>query len=178
MRGFVLYLSLGMLAVLLRTSIFPLFFSPGFCPDLLLVLIIYLGLSENLLRAVLVTMLLGGMQDSFSGTSLGLYVFICLSILLLVRLLSEHLNVESPPLLILLIAGGTLAQNLLLIACLTIFADAGAVVNILLPALPQQMLANLVASFLLLSLVLKVQHLFGHRAGLAGLVYQSKRHGA
>lgn len=177
MRGFFLYLILGLLAVVLRTSVFPLFFTPGFCPDLVLVLVIYLGLSENMLRAVLATLLLGGMQDSFSGTSLGLYVFTFLTILLLVRLLSEHLNVESPPLLILLIAGGTLLQTLLLGFCLTVFADVGPVVRVLLAAMPQQMLVNLLASSLLLSLVLKIQHLFGVRAGLAGLVYQSKRHG-
>lgn len=177
MKGFFLYLFLGMLAVLLRSSVFPLFFTPGFCPDLLLVLVIYLGLSENMLRAVLVTLLLGGMQDSFSGTSLGLYVFVSLTILMLVRLLSEQLNVESPPLLILLIAGGTVAQNLLLAVCLTTFADVGPVVQVLLTALPQQMLANLVASFLVLFFVLKIQHLFGNRSGLAGLVYQSKRYG-
>jgi len=96
---------------------------------------------------------------------------------LLVRLLSEHLNVESPPLLVLLIAGGTLLQNLLLALCLAILADAGPVLQILLSSLAEQMLANLVASTLILSLVLKLQHLFGNRAGLAGLVYQSKRHG-
>jgi len=177
-RGFVVYLFLGMVAVMLRTSIFPLFFEPAFCPDLLLVLVIYLGLSENLLRAVLITLLLGGMQDSFSGTSLGLYVFISLAILLLVRLLSEHLNVESPPLLVLLISGGTLVQSLLLGICLTIFVDTGPAVQVLLPALFPQILANLIASALLLNIVLKIQHLFGNRAGLAGLVYQSKRHGS
>lgn len=144
MKGFLLYLFLGMLAILLRTSVFPLFLPAGFCPDLLLGLIIYLGLSENMLRAVLLSLLLGGMQDSFSGTSLGLYVFVCLVIL---------------------------------IAGLLIFADVGPVVGILLPVLPQQLLANLLASFLLLSLVLRLQPLFGNRAGLAGLVYQSKRHG-
>ena len=177
MKGFLFYLSFGMFAVLLRASVFPLFLSPGFCPDLLLGLIIYLGLSENMLRAILLALLLGGMQDSFSGTSLGLSVFVCLAILLLIRLLSEHLNVESPPLLILLILGGTLVQKLLLAACLLIFADVGPVVQILLPALPQQLLANLIASALLLSIVLRLQPLFGNRAGLAGLVYQSKRHG-
>ena len=178
MRGFVLYLLLGMLVILLRTSVFPMFLPPGFCPDLLLGLIIYLGLSEHKLRAVMLALLLGGMQDSFSGSSLGLSVFVCLAILMLVRLLSEHLNVESPPLLILLIIGGTLVQQLLLAGCLLVFADVGPVTQILLPALPQQMLANLIASVLLLSLVLRLQPLFGNRAGLAGLVYQSKRHGA
>ena len=177
MRSFVVYLLLGMLAVLLRTSVFPLFLPPSLSPDLLLGLIIYLGLSENMLRAVSLTMLLGGLQDSFSGTSLGLYVFTYLAILLLVRTLSEHLNAESPPLLMLLIAGGTLLENLLLATCLTIFADAGAVVQILLPALPQQLLANLLASAAMLFVLLRLQPLFGNRAGLAGLVYQSKRHG-
>lgn len=177
MKGFLFYLFLGMVALLLRTSIFPLFLPTGFCPDLLLGLIIYLGLSENMLRAVLLAMLLGGMQDTFSGTSLGLSVFVCLSILLLVRLLSEHLNVESPSLLVLLILGGTLVQQFLLTACLLVLADVGPVLQIILAALPQQLLANLIATSLLLSLVLRLQPLFGHRAGLAGLAYQSKRHG-
>jgi len=176
-KGFIFYLFLGMTAVLLRTSVFPLFLPTGLCPDLLLGLIIYLGLSENMLRAVLLALLLGGMQDTFSATSLGLSVFVYLAILMLVRLMSEHLNVESPSLLILLILGGTLMQQSLLAACLLLFADAGPVVQIILAALPQQLLANLIASSLLLSLVLKIQPLFGHRAGLAGLAYQSKRHG-
>jgi len=178
MKGFLLYLFLGMLAILLRTSVFPLFFSPGFCPDLILGLIIYLGLSENMLRAVLLALLLGGMQDSFSGSSLGLSVFVCLSILLLVRLLSEHLNVESAPLLILLILCGTFIQQILLATCLVLFADAGAVLQIMLPTLAEQLLTNLIAYSLLLVLVLRLQHLFGYRSGLAGLVYQSKHHGA
>lgn len=177
MKGFLLYLFLGMTAVMLRTSIFPLFLPPGLCPDLLLCLVIYLGLSENMLRAILLTLLLGGIQDSFSGTSLGLYIFVCLAILLLVRLLSEHLNIESPPLLILLIVGGTMVQTMLLSACLVIFAEAGSVVPVLLGALPQQLLANLLASSFLLTAVLRLQPLFGNRSGLAGLVYQSKRHG-
>ena len=177
MKGFLFYLFIGMFVVLLRASVFPLFLPPGFCPDLLLGLIIYLGLSENMLRAVLLALLLGGIQDAFSGTSLGLSVFVCLAILLLVRLLSEHLNVESPSLLVLLILGGTLVQKLLLAACLLVLADAGPVLQIILAALPQQLLANLIASSLLLSLVLRLQPLFGNRAGLAGLAYQSKRHG-
>jgi len=176
-KGFVGYLLFGLLALLLRTSVFPLFLPPGFCPDLLLVLVIYLGLSENMLRAVLVTLLLGGMQDSFSSTTLGLYIFVYLAILLLVRLLSEQLNLESPPLLVLLMIGGTFVQNFLLVCCLTIFADAGPVVQILLPSLAEQMLANLISASLLLFLVLKIQFLFGNRAGLARLGYQSKRHG-
>lgn len=177
MKGVLLYLLVGLFAVLLQVSVFPLFLRPSFCPDLLLMLIIYLSLREGMLRAILLTMLLGGIQDSFSGTSFGLYVFVYQAILLLVRLLSEHLNIESPPLLMLLIAGGTITQNLLVAICLAIFADAGQVVQILLPVLPQQVLANLLAAAALLFLVARLQPLFGNSAGLAGQIYQDKRHG-
>ncbi|OEU73744.1 MAG: rod shape-determining protein MreD [Desulfuromonadales bacterium C00003093] len=178
MRGFVFYLAIGLLAALAQTSFLPLFFPPGLRPDLLLVLVIYLGLSEHMLRAVLLVLLLGGIQDSFSGTSLGLYVFVYLAVLLQVRLLSEHLNVESPPLLLLLIAGGTLVQDLLLAFCLTIFADVGSVVHILLPSFPLHVFVNLVAAAIGLFFILRIRPLFGFRSGLAGLMYQSKRHGS
>ncbi len=178
MRGFFLYLFFGFFFVLLQSSVFPVLLPPGLRPNLLLIVILYLGLSENFPRAVLVTLLLGGIQDSFSGTSLGLYVSVDLAILLLVRLLSEHLNAESPALLLLLIAAGTLVQNLLVGFCLTVFADAGPVMPILLPALPQQLIANLLAASFLLYFLLRLQPLFGTRSGLAGLVYQSKRHGS
>ncbi len=178
MRGFVVYLSCGIMFALLQSSVFPVVLPPGFRPNLILILILYLGLSENFPRAVLVALLLGGIQDSFSGTSLGLYVSVDLAILLLVRLLSGRLNGESPALLLLLIAAGTLVQNLLVGFCLTVFADAGPVMPILLPALPQQLLANLLAATILLFFLLRLQPLLGTRSGLAGIVYQSKRHGA
>lgn len=178
MRGFVLYLALGILFALLQSSVFPALMPAGLRPDLLLILVLYLGLSENFPRAVVVVLLLGGIQDSFSGASLGLYVSVDLAILLAVRLLSEHLNAESPALLLLLIAAGTLVQNLLVGFCLTVFADAGPVMPILLPALPQQLLANLLAAAILLYFLLRLQPLFGVRTGLAGLIYQSKRHGS
>jgi len=177
-KRFLLYLLAGLFCALLQSSVFPLFLAVGLRPNLLLILILYLGLSENLSRAVIVTLLLGGIQDSFSGTSLGLYISVNLAILLLVRLLSEHLNTESPPLLLLLIAGGTLVQNLLVGFCLITFADAGEVMRILLAALPQQLLANLVAAGVLLSLFLRLQPRLGARSGMAGLIYQSKRRGS
>lgn len=177
MRRFLLYLSIGIFFALLQSSLLPLILPAGLRPNLLLILILYLGLSENFSRAVIVALLLGGLQDSFSGTSLGLYVTVDLAVLLLVRLLSEHLNTESPALLLLLIAGGTLVQNLLVGFCLMVFADAGPILTILLQSLPQQLLANLLAAVFLLILLLQIQPLFGSRSGLPGLIYQSKRHG-
>lgn len=178
MRGFLLFLFTGILFALLQSSVLPLFLPPNWRPNLILILILYLGLSENLTRALIAGLLLGAIQDSFCGPSLGLYLSVYLVILLATRLLSEQLNVESPPLLLLLIAGGTLLQNLLVGFYLTILADDAPVLHILLPAIPQQLLTNMFFATILLFLLLRFQRLFGYRSGLAGLIYQSKHHGA
>ncbi|SEA55226.1 rod shape-determining protein MreD [Desulfuromusa kysingii] len=178
MRGFFLFLFTGVLFALLQSSVLPLFFSPNWRPNLILILILYLGLSENLSRALIAGLLLGAIQDSFCGATLGLYLSVYLIIILLTRLLSDQLNVESPPLLLLLIAGGTLLQNFLVGFYLTIFAATAPVLHILLAAIPQQLMANMLSASILLTLLLRFQRLFGYRSGLAGLMYQSKLHGS
>jgi len=122
MRGFFSFLFIGVFFALLQSSVLPLFLSPNFRPNLILLLILYLGLSENLSRALIAGLLLGAIQDSFCGPSLGLYVSVYLIIILATRVLTEQLNIESPPLLLLLIAGGTLLLNLLIGFYLTLFA--------------------------------------------------------
>ncbi len=177
MKGLSLFILTGIIFVLLQSSVLPLLFSPNWRPNLILILVLYLGLSEELSRALIVGLLLGAIQDSFCSSSLGLYVSVYTVIVLLTRLLSEQLNIESPPLLLLLIAGGTLVQNLLVGLYLTILADGSPVLFILLPAIPQQLLTNMIFATILLSLFLRIKRLFGYRPGLAGLFYQSKHHG-
>jgi len=80
--------------------------------------------------------------------------------------------------LMLFIAGGTLLQNLLVGILLAFLANTEPVLHILLPAIPQQLIANLVFSAVFLFSVLKLQKLFGTRRGLAGLIHQSKHHGS
>ena len=178
MKGFFLFLFTGVFFALLQSSVLPLFFPPDWRPNLILILILYLGLSENLPRALIAGLLLGAIQDSFCGSSLGLYVSVYLVIVLVTRVISEQLNIESPPLLLLLIAGGTLLQNLLVGFYLTVLAESAPVFHILLPALPKQLLVNLLFASMLLFLLLRFQRIFGYRPGLAGLIYQSKRHGS
>ncbi len=176
MRAFFLIFLAGLIFTLLQSSIFPLFLPLNWRPNLILILILYLALSENLFRALIGGLLLGAIQDSFCGSSLGLYISVYLAIVLVTQLLSEHLNGESQPLLLLLVAGGTLFQNLLVAFFLTIFADTASVLHILLPAIPQQMLTNMFFATVMLSLLLRFQSMVGSRTGLAGLIYQSKRH--
>ncbi|MCK5793288.1 MAG: rod shape-determining protein MreD [Anaerolineales bacterium] len=178
MRGFFLFLFVGIFFALLQSSVFPLFLSPNWRPNLILLLVLYLGLSENLTRALIAGLLLGAIQDSFCGPSLGLYVSVYLVIILATRVLTEQLNIESPPLLLLLIAGGTLLQNLLISFYLTLFAETASVLHILLPAIPVQLFTNFCFAAILLFLLLRFQRFFGYRSGLAGLIYQSKHYGA
>ncbi len=177
MINFLIYLSSGILFVLLQSSVLPVFLVPNLRPNLILILILYLGVSESLTRAIIAALLLGAIQDSFCGHSLGLYITVYLVIVLATRLLSEQLNVESPFLLLLLIAGGTLVQNFLVGFLLTVLADTAPVLHILLPAIPLQLLTNLVFASILLFLLLRLQRWFGYRSGLPGLIYQSKHHG-
>ena len=177
MKGFFLFMLSGLIFALIQSGLLPLFLSPNWRPNLILILILYLGLSENLLRAVIGGLLLGAIQDSFCGSSLGLYVSVYLIIVLSTRLISDQLNIESPPLLLLLVAGGTLLQTFLVGFYLTVFAETAPVLHILIPAIPQQLLVNMVSASLLLFFILRMQRLFGYRSGLAGLAYQSKRHG-
>ncbi len=176
----VLFFSLlcGLVFMLLQTTIFPGFLPPEMRPNLLLILVIYLGLSESFLRAACLTLLLGALQDVFCGSTFGLYATVQLTVFLLVRLVSDRLNVESRPLLLGLIGVGTILQTALLGFLLTTFAEAGSVILILLAALPFQAVVNLLFGWLLLFFLLKVQPLFGTREGMAGLPYQSKHHGA
>jgi rod shape-determining protein MreD len=79
--------------------------------------------------------------------------------------------------LLLLIAGGTLIQTFLIGIFLTLFAEAGAVLQVLLPALPGQLMSNLFAATFLLGILLYLQPQFGARSGMAGLPHQSRSHG-
>ncbi len=178
MKGLFLHLLCGLIFMLFQTTIFPHLLLPEMRPNLLLILVIYLGLSESFLRAAFLTLLLGVLQDVFSGSTLGLYATVQLTIFLLVRLFSDHLNIESRPLLLGLVGVGTILQSLLLGFLLTTFAEAGSVLGILLADLPFQVIFNLLAGWGLLVFLLKLQPLLGTRQGMAGLSHQSKHHGA
>ena len=175
MRRLLSYFSVGLIFMLLQTTLLPRLLPSPLLPNLLLILILYLGLSESYYRAMLLCLVLGLLQDSFSSTTLGLHGVVNLLIFLQVRLLVTRLSAESPVLLLLLVAGGTLVHTLLTGFFLTLFAEAGAVLQVLLPALPGQLLANLMAAILLLGALLLVQPQFGARPGMAGLPHQSRQ---
>lgn len=177
MKRFLLYLVLGLIFALVEASVLPLFFSVNWRPSLILLLVLYAGIKEPSSSAVVTGLFLGAIQDSFCGHSVGLYVTIYLAILLVVRGLSEQLNIDSGPLLLVLVGAGTLAQNLLLWFGLTLFADTSGVWQLLLPALPMQLIANLISAVLLLMLLSSFRRLLGLRRSNSVLLCCGGRHG-
>ena len=177
MRAFLFYGLCGLISVFLQSSVFPLFLVPDLRPNPLLILAVFAGLKEDLYDAMMAALLIGALQDSFSGHSLGLHVTVYLLLTLCALALSEHFNADSSPLLMLLVAAASLLQNLLVATLLVLLADSKQALHILLPAAPVQIVVNLIFAMLLLTLLLRVRHWFGYRNGLAGMIYQSKQHG-
>ncbi len=168
----------GTLFMLLQTSVLPLFLAPNWCPNLLLILLLFLALSEHLFHGLMAGLVLGAIQDSFTSTSLGLYISVYVLIVLASNLLSGKFNGESPPLLLLLVAAATLLQNILIGFFLTIFAHSPPSFNVFIVGIPPQILSNMFFASIGLYLLLRFKKLLGNRSGMAGLMYQSKRHGS
>jgi rod shape-determining protein MreD len=166
-----------MLFALIQTSVFPLFFSPGWRPSLILLLVLYIGVREHSSMAVISGLFLGAMQDSFSGHTVGLYVTVYLAILLIVRALSEHLNVESTPLLLGLVVAGTAVQNLLLWFSLTIFTETSAIFSLLLTTAPRQVIVNVLCAIVLLALLSMLRRSLGLRHSQSVFVFLGRFHG-
>ncbi len=172
MKNAFVYLLVGLLAAFLQSSVFPLFLAPNLRPNLLLLLVLLAGLKEDVLSSIVAALLLGAIHDSFSGHSLGLYVTVFLGIVFGVRALALKFNVESIPLLLLFVAGGTLLQTFL-VGGLLLLADSEPVLHILLPAIPQQLSANLLCALLGLIALSRYRRLRGRHYGRGSFMYSS-----
>ena len=171
------YLFTAFIFILLQSSVLIKMIFPSWQPSLIMVLVIVAGLRESFFSALLLGLILGALQDSFSGTSLGLYVTVYLFLVFLARGFSEQLNVDSPPLLLLLVAGGTLIENALIALLMTVFADTEPVVSILIPTLPLQLMTNIAFAALMILGVYTVQLLTGSRRSLGDLLSLGRANG-
>lgn len=176
-RTFVYFL-VGLLFLLLQS---------GFCsrvlgletkPDLLLILVIYLGLHERCLRGAILCYLLGSLLDVFAGSSLGLFGTTFLVIFLAVRIIAGSFNTESSLLLLFMVFCGTLFQVVVLVFPLGYFADAGPLWAVILQHLLPQIVINVAAAFLLLKGTVWLQRHFFPRLTIPGLQRLDDRYGA
>lgn len=150
------YLALAWLALLLQTVLLPPLFPTTIKPDLLLLLVIWLGLREPPWQGGVLVYLLGWLYDAHAGIFPGLHGFVLLAVFLAVCGMATRLNTESLPLLWCLVAGGTLLQGVLTVFALEFFSDIRQFWMLVLRTLPAQLLVNLLAGYLLRGVYLRL----------------------
>ena len=80
MSRLLIYFGCGLLFLLLQSTVIPWLLPAYLKPDLLLILLIYLGLNENFRSGAFLAYLLGCLLDVFAGHYLGLYGFVFLTL--------------------------------------------------------------------------------------------------
>lgn len=169
MNRTLIYLAMAGFGIVLQTVLMPVVIQGYYKPDLLLILVIYLGLHEEAWRGGLLVYLLGWFYDGVAGAFPGLHGFVLLGIFLAVRAVVKRVNTESSPLLLLLVLAGTLLQFILTAFALDFFSQSERVWSQLAWQLPVQLLLNFVSSLVLLRITVWLQRTFLPRSGLPGL---------
>ena len=159
MTRVILYALFGLVGLLIQTAIFPRIFSFQFKPDLILILIVYLGISQKYGFCGVLSFCIGLLYDVFAGSSFGLHGMILLLVVFTIRSTIDYFNAENPFLLLFLVVCGTFLQAGLLVLLGT-FAEAGALWQIVLQHFPAQLLANTVAAALLMLIATYLQKRF------------------
>jgi rod shape-determining protein MreD len=163
------YFLIGLGFLLLQSALLPRILPFETKPDLLLILIVYLGLHESYFQGASLSYLLGCFFDVFAGSYPGLYGTAFLVTFLAVRGIASQLNTESSVLLLFMVFCGTLFHAGILIFPLGFFADAGPLWSIILGHLLSQILLNLASAYFLIKATTRMQKRFFPRTRIPGL---------
>ena len=169
MNRMLVYFALAGLAVVMQTVILPFLFPGDYKPDLILLLVVYLGLHEDQWRGGLAVYLMGWLYDGVGGAFPGLYGFVLLAIFLAVRGLVTRVNTESSALLLLLVMAGTVLQGVVVTFALDFFRQDISILAQIAWQLPVQLLLNFVAALVCLNLAVWLQRTLMPRRKLPGL---------
>ena len=169
MNRTLIYLGMAGIAIVLQTVLLPLVLKGYYKPDLILILVIYLGLHEEPRRGGLLAYLLGWCYDGMAGSFPGLNGFVLLGVFLAVRGIVTRVNTESSPLLLLLVIAGTVLQSVLVAFALDFFSQAAWIWPQMAWQLPVQLLLNFIAALVLLRVSVWLQRTFMPRKTLPGL---------
>ena len=95
MRGLALFGAIALIALLLQTAVLPQVTLGGATPDLLLIMCVYLGLHHHTVGGAVGAFFLGYLQDTFSGSVVGLNAFAMCFVFTVVYLTSRRLWVDN-----------------------------------------------------------------------------------
>jgi rod shape-determining protein MreD len=137
-------------ALLLQMTLLPVYFKDPFQPNLILILVVYLGLRQPYRFGAAAAFGLGLLQDSFCGIYLGLHAFSYLCTYALLSGVADRLFTGNRLLFVLLVFCATIGCALLNMLMLMIFSVTKGLYLSLLPALiPQALMNALIASLLI-----------------------------
>lgn len=142
MRRFVTSVLVVTLLVLAQETLFPAYLRDPFKPNLLIILVVYLGLRVPSKAGWGLAFLLGLVQDSLSGLYLGLNGFVYLTIHFLIQQTAGRLYTDSRYLMVLAVCLATLFGGLLEMVLLALFSVAPGVYASILSSLVPQALVN------------------------------------
>jgi len=138
-------------------TLLPRYILDPFQPNLIIILVVYLGLKLPHRFAGLAAFSLGLLQDSFSGIYLGLHAFSYLCIYTLLSELADRLYTDNRALFVLVVLLATVLSALLNLVLLMIFSVSNGVYASLLPALIPQALVNALIASLFFGVRLPVE---------------------
>lgn len=170
-------LACALLFLVCQTTLLPTLLPHYFKPELLLILVVYLTLTESVIRGALLAWGVGFLLDSSGGTHFGLHATIYLSIFIVGRASVQALNTESPLLLLFMVFCASLLQSGLLIL-FGILADLQPMIPLLLQRSTFQGSINVLAAFLLITLIAAFQRRFSPSLVFPGFAHlQNENHG-
>ena len=155
MRWF-FYFLVGLICLMVQTAIFPRFFPVHLKPDLLLILVVYLGVNEQYGRGGIAAYFLGILLDVYAGTFMGMYGMAFLVILFVVRGTVSFFNSENPFLLLFMVFCGTLLETAMLIL-LGGLAKAGDVWLVIARWILPQVLLNVLVAYIIMFMLTRLQ---------------------
>ena len=141
-RNAILLLFMVLVSVMLQVSLLPVYVISSFKPDLLLIIIVFLGLRGSFETGTPLAWLLGLIKDSFSGLYLGLNAFSFLIIFFAIKSTSDRLYVDSPGLFVLAVCTGSLACCTLNLILVLMFTSSGGILYSIFSDLIPYMLIN------------------------------------
>jgi len=175
-KRFTYFILFSLLLVFLQVSVLPRLLPEHFKPDLLLILVLYVGITVPCVRGGLTCWYLGCLEDVFAGSDFGLFGITFLIIFLTVRAGANRFNTESSLLLLLLSFVATFLKGLVLIALLLLFADAGPQWTTILSHLLPEAILNTICAFLLLKLAEIRRWRWGRTPVTSSLLPPDRRH--
>ncbi|RII27305.1 MAG: rod shape-determining protein MreD [Geobacter sp.] len=139
-------------ALILQESFFPAYLRDPFQPNLVVIIVAWVGLRKRPPLGAVVVVLLGLLHDTFSGLYLGLNAFTYLVMYFLLQSIAHRLYTDSRYLMILVVFLATLGNGVLHLFLLLLFSAAPGVYAAIFPALLPQALVNALAASIVVTI--------------------------